>query len=402
MSDHGCPTIHLGEINSAHDAAAGYAKVRDASSGTVARGDDLGGYWAITGYDQVKQAATNTDQLISGKGCTIPRLGSAFTPIPVEVDPPMHRHYRRLLVPELRPEAAEKWAGRIAEVTDKVIDRFIESGEGDLREIANTVPPAIIASILGSPDDAKAMVSLTHDLNEAAMSGDLERKKAANMAVFGLTDRIVTEAENAGPDRDDLAVQIARGVVNGEPITHQKAVWTTVTLVVAGHETTVNGISSILWLVAAHPEIKQQLLDDPSLLDAAVEEALRLESPVQLMGRTATQDMDLFGVQIKEGDAVGLTWGAANTDPAKFENPSEFRLDRGNNPHVAFGHGIHRCVGEHLARVEMKVTLQRVLERMPDYELNGDVVIGANIDQNRGALTVPVKFTAGAKLYANA
>ncbi len=354
----------------------------------------------------MKQAATNTDQLISGKGCTIPRWAAPSPPIPVEVDPPMHRHYRRLLVPELRPEAAEKWAGRIAEVTDKVIDRFIESGEGDLREIANTVPPAIIASILGSPDDAKAMVSLTHDLNEAAMSGDLERKKAANMAVFGLTDRIVTEAENAGPrsrrpGRPDRPRCGQRGGTDHPPeggVDHRHP---------GRRRPRDHRERDQLDPVAGRRPPPRSSSSCSTIRPCWTRPWRRRcgwSPPVQLMGRTATQDMDLFGgVQIKEGDAVGLTWGRGQHRPGQVrEPPASSGWTAATTRTSPSATASTAASGEHLARVEMKVTLQRVLERMPDYELNGDVVIGANIDQNRGALTVPVKFTAGAKLYANA
>ncbi|MCG2621291.1 cytochrome P450 [Arthrobacter sp. I2-34] len=391
------PVLDIVKVNSDHGHAQAYAELRE--HGPVVRGEAFGGYWAVVSYDAIRRAANDVGNLCSGQGSTIPALGTAFRPIPVEVDPPDHRKYRQLLVPVLRPEKVAEWEDLIRRETDIAIDRFIEAGSADLMEIARYVPPAVIAFILGVSDEGPTMVKLTADLNNAATAGDPEAKKAANMALFQFVDQIVTDAE--GTDRDDMLGMIANAQIDGAPIGHMKAVAMAVTVVIAGQETTVNGISSALWLVAAHQEVKQRLIENPELIPNAVEESLRLETPVQMMGRTATTDIELEGVRITEGERVGLAWGAANVDPAKFEDPEKFNIDRPNNPHVAFGHGIHRCAGEHLARAEMRIALEQVLARMPDYRLAGEVELGTSGAMNRGAHSVPVTFTPGARAYQN-
>ncbi|MER7363968.1 cytochrome P450 [Nonomuraea wenchangensis] len=397
MSEKKCPVLDIAKVNNAHGHVEAYATVRE--GGPVARSEDLGGYWALLGYTEVREGANDTERLCSGLGSTIPALGMTFRPIPVEVDPPHHRNYRKILVPELRPDRVADWTDLIRRKADEAIDTFIENGKGDLCAIARYMPPAVIAAILGVPEDGPLMVKLTDDINRAATENDAEGKKNANIALFRYVDQIVTAAEQS-EDRADLLTFIAKAEIEGAPIGHDIAVAMTVTLVIAGQETTVNGIGGSLWRLGAHQDVKKRLIEDPSLIPAAVEESLRLESPVQMMGRTATSDFELQGVPISKGDRVGLAFGAANVDPAKFESPEKFDLDRTGNPHVAFGHGIHRCIGEHLARLEMRVAIEQVLTRMPDFALDGEIEIGSNIPINRGPKAVPVTFTPGSRVYA--
>jgi cytochrome P450 len=387
-----CP-FDLARVNSEHGAAQAYARWRE--DGGVVLAEAFGGYHAVLGYEAVRACATDTTRLVSREGATIPVLRKGAPSIPVEMDPPEHKKYRRLLQGPLRPERVQAWAGRIATITDQVIDEFIELGQADLRRIAAVVPPAIIAAILGLPDEGPAMVEMTDMLHRAVVSPDPEAARAAAGVFTQYIERLVAQVALA-EDRAGLLAAIVHGEVDGQPVPHDVAVGTGVTLVIAGQETTVNGIGNMLWLLGAHPEAKQRLLDDKALIPNAVEEALRLESPVQMMGRTAAEDLEIDGVRVRQGDKVGLVFGAANLDPARFPEPGRFDLDRPSAAaHLAFGHGIHRCVGEHLARAEMRVVLERVLARIPDYRLAEPVTLGASMAFNRGPVTVPVIFTPG-------
>jgi cytochrome P450 len=386
-------SFDLARVNAEHGAAGAYARWRE--HGSVAFAEAFGGYYAVLGYEAVRACAADTGRLVSRDGATIPVLRKDARSVPVEMDPPEHGKYRRLLHGPLRPERVQPWAGRIAAITDRVIDEFIEVGQADLRGIAEVVPPAVIAEILGVPGEALAMAEMTGMLNRAIGSPDPEAGKAAAGVFTRYIDGLVARAGLAG-DRAGLLAAIVHGEVDGQPLSRDMAAGIAVTLVVAGQETTVNGIGSMLWLLGAHPEAKQRLLDNPALVPRAVEEALRLESPVQMMGRTAAEDLQVGGVQVRKGDKVGLVFGAANLDPARYPAPGEFDLDRqAPAAHLAFGHGIHRCVGEHLARTEMRTVLERVLARIPDYRLAGPVTLGANVAFNRGPLAVPVVFTPG-------
>jgi cytochrome P450 len=387
-----CP-FDLARVNSEHGAARAYARWRE--DGGVVLAEAFGGYHAVLGYEAVRACAADTTRLVSREGATIPVLRKGAPSIPVEMDPPEHKKYRRLLQGPLRPERVQAWAGRIAAITDQVIDEFIELGQADLRRIAAVVPPAIIAAILGLPDEGPAMVKMTDMLHRAVVSPDPEAAGAAARVFTQYIERLVAQVELA-EDRAGLLAAIAHGEVDGQPVPRDVAVGTGVTLVIAGQETTVNGIGNMLWLLGAHPEAKQRLLDDKALIPNAVEEALRLESPVQMMGRTAAEDLEIDGVRVRKGDRVGLVFGAANLDPARFPEPGRFDLDRPSAAaHLAFGHGIHRCVGEHLARAEMRIVLERVLARIPDYRLAEPVTLGASMAFNRGPVAVPVIFTPG-------
>jgi cytochrome P450 len=385
-------SFDLGTINSRHGAADAYNHWR--GHGGVVFAAAFGGYHAVLNYEAVRACAADTARLVSRYGATIPMLRSEPS-IPAEVDPPDHKKYRKLLQGPLRPDGVQQWAGRIAAITDQVIDEFAPRGEGDLRRIAQVVPPTIIAEILGTPDEAPTMVKLTDMLNGAASSGDPEAKKKAGQVFNTYIDGLVARATH-DKSRTDLLAAIANGEIDGQPVPRETAAGIAVTLVVAGQETTVNGIGNLLWLLGAHQSAKQRILADPTLIPTAVEETLRLESPVQMMGRTAAEDLEIDGVPVKKGDRVGLVFGAANLDPARFPQAATFDLDRRAASHLAFGHGIHRCVGEHLARAEMRIVLERVLARIPDYRLAGPVTIGANAAFNRGPRAVPVVFTPSA------
>ena len=280
-------SFDLGKVNSQHGAAGAYNHWRE--HGGVVFAEAFGGYHAVLNYEAVRACAVDTARLISRNGATIPMLRSEPS-IPAEVDPPDHKKYRKLLQGPLRPDRVQAWAGLIAAVTDQVIDEFAPHGEGDLRRIAEVVPPTVIAEILGTPDEAPTMVELTDMLNRAAGSGDPEAKKAAGQVFNAYIDGLVSRARH-DKSREDLLANITNGEIDGQPVSPETAAGITVTLVVAGQETTVNAIGNLLWLLGAHQAVKQRILDDPALVPKAVEEALRLESPVQMMGRTAAGDL---------------------------------------------------------------------------------------------------------------
>jgi cytochrome P450 len=391
-----CPIIDVEQLNPEHDLVGTYGGIRQ--GGAVTRCEAHGGFWTLLSYPAVKGVAMDATRFCSGQGATIPHFGNPIPAVPLEVDPPEHRAYRKLLVPALRPERVEEWADEIRAATDACIDAFIERGTADLAaELAHHVPPLIIAQILGlPPEDHERFAGWTVAMIRASAAGDVQANQAAAAALVQYVDGKVTEAEgHSGPG---LMAIVANAVINGERIDHLAAMGFALTLILGGHDTTVNGIASALWLIGAHPATKQRLIDDPGLIPAAVEETLRLESPLQMLARTVTEDTTVEGVPMKAGDKVGLVWGSANLDETIFPNPERFDIDRPGNPHLAFGQGIHRCVGEYLARLEMRIAVEQILTRIPDYEIAGQVRIRADGVLSRGPLNVPVAFTPGARL----
>ncbi|WP_412520805.1 cytochrome P450 [Actinomadura madurae] len=399
-----CPIHDLEALTTSPTMAADYLALRSEAEGaTVLSGKKLAdtAYWAIIDYDLIRKAAVDTTAFPSGPGITIPPLRTPIPLIPAEKDPPDHIGYRKLLVPELRPERMASWADFIRRSVDHEIDQFIEAGEGDLGAVGRFVPPAAMSAILGVPDDARRLAEITDRLNETATVGDKEGRDKANLELLQYADALVTLAEQDGGERGDLVARVSNATIKGEPIGHRNAVGMVITLIIGGLETTVNGISSMLVLVARHPEVRARLLADASLIPLVVEESLRIESPVQMIARTIASDMDLGGCPVKAGDKVGFSLGAAHFDAEKFEEPDVFNIDRTSSvPHLAFGHGIHRCVGEHLARSEMIISLEQVLKRMPDYEITAEIKPRATIAFNRGVGRVPVKFTPGARVLS--
>lgn len=382
--------------------AADYIALRaEADGATVLPGKKLTDteYWAVMDYDLIRSSAVDTSTFPSGPGITIPPLHTPIPLIPAEVDPPDHIGYRKLLVPELRPERMASWTDSIRRSVDHEIDQFIEAGVGDLASVGRFVPPAAMSAILGVPDDARRLAEITDRLNETATKGDKEGRDKANLDLLQYADALVTQAEEDGAERGDMVARVAHAIIKGEPIGHRAAVGMIITLIVGGMETTVNGISSMLVLVARNPAVRDRLIADPALVPAVVEESLRIESPVQMVARTAAVDIDLGGCPVKAGDKVAFSLGSAHFDASKFENPEVFDIDRASAPpHLAFGHGVHRCIGEHLARSEMIICLEQVLERIPDYELTAEVTPWATIAFNRGVGRIPIKFTPGPRL----
>lgn len=393
------PVLNLPDVGVVDDLGALYGGLREAGAAAVVDAEPIGDceFRLVIGYQALREAAADPGRLSSeAEGVTIPTLRMP-TAIPVEIDPPNHRKYRRLLVPELRPDRVGGWLDGIRREADWVLDQFTEAGEGDLTAVARHVPPATIARVLGVPDDGPIMVDLTTRVSQTAVTGDTAGQAAALADLVAYLDRVVADAEGSG--RDDLLAVVANAEVDGEPIGRERAVAIMVTLIMAGQDTTINGIANTLARLGAMPEVKRALAADPALIPAAVEESLRIESPVQAMGRTAVADTELDGCPVHAGERIGLLWGAANHDPAEFERPGEFRLDRENSSaHVAFGSGVHRCVGEHLARAEMIIVTERVLARIPDYELAEPAEHWASNPMNRGVRRLPVRFTPGPRV----
>lgn len=318
-----CPAIDLATLNSDPDAWSRYRDMRRRS--VVSRGEQYGGYWALIGYSAIRDAALDTRRFCSAQGATIPAFGNPLPAVPVEADPPEHREYRRLMVAPLRPDRVKEHADAIRDATVECIDAFIEEGRADLAaDLAAHVPPIIIAKILGlRSDDAARFAAWTGEMNRSSSRGDVAANKAAAGALLAFVDEQVHLAR--GGDRGDLIATIANSNVAGEPLPHETAVGAVIALVVAGHETTVNGIASVLWLLGAHPDIKARLIDDPELIPNAVDEVLRLESPVQMMARTLTEDTEIDGIEMKAGDKVGLVWGGGQPRRVEVHRPGQVR-----------------------------------------------------------------------------
>jgi len=309
---------------------------------------------------------------------------------PITSDPPEHTWARRLLLPPFSATSVARWEPETRELCRSLIDGFIDRGRADAAaDYAQQIPPRVIASMLGIPKDMAATFTewVRNFLELGLTNVDLQNDAARE--IFGyLWERIEEHKEHP---QDDLMSYLLASEVDGAPVPDTHVLGTSFLLLLAGIDTTWSSIGSALWHLAQHPEDRARLVAQPELMPTAVEELLRAYAPVT-MARYVASDVEYNGCKMAEGDRVLMNFPAANRDPEKFKDPDKVILDRGENPHIAFGVGIHRCAGSNLARMEMRVAIQEWLARIPDFRLeNPDAVTWAG-GQVRGPRSMPVLF----------
>ena len=199
------------------------------------------------------------------------------------------------------------------------------------------------------------------------------------------------------PADADLFSRIVHGELDGEPLDEVQISMYGMLMMLGGMDTTSGLTGNALLQLCEHPELRQQLIDDPSLLTSATEEFLRHDTPTLGLGRTTTRDVEIGGCVIPEGEKVLLMWAAANRDPAIFENPDEIDFSRENRKHLSFGVGAHRCLGSNLAREMFKVMLEEMLRRLPDFDLAGEPVRYEDAAEVYGLSSLPIRFTPGTR-----
>jgi cytochrome P450 len=337
----------------------------------VAHTPTFGGFWILSRYDHVRDAAMDTAAFSSAGGVTIP-----LTPTPpslcLEQDDPEHRLYRRPMQRWFSPARMAALESAVRDVVTECIDAIADSNRADLASsIADPVPAMVIAAMLGlQRDEWPFFREKNGEYFRLQALGDAEGAAAAVQSLVDYLNRKLDERRTR--PQDDLLTDILTLEVEGRTVTAEEALSLAFLLLAAGHETTVGAIGGMLYHVARDHEVRDRLIAEPALVDRAVEEALRLEPPLPGLGRTTRDGAEVNDVVIPPGEHVMLLFAAANRDPAAFDDPEQFRLDRRSNSHMAFGYGIHRCVGAPLARLEMRVVLEEVLRRLPGVRLRED------------------------------
>ena len=348
------------------------------------------GFWVLTRYDDVSKAARDSEDFSSAAGIMIPATGASMPVVPAEVDPPRHTALRKVAQPYFTELALKEWRPSIVEIVDDAFAEVMLKGQADLvSDVAHPVPVLVICKILGiGTNNWRRIRQLAAAFLEATGNHDLAREKARDLEAY-LEEEI--QARKGTPPKDLLGT-LVNAVVDGEPMTDREILGMTQLLVVAGHETTVNGMATQTYRLITEPGLRDRLLADRSLIPAFIAESLRLHPPVWNMARTVAQVTEVGGASMCPGEKVMLAFGAANRDPEKFADPETFVLPRGNNNHLTFGTGRHRCIGEHLAKMELTIALEYVLDNMPDVELDGEPVWGGGTNQH-GLRSLPVRFT---------
>lgn len=406
-----CPVVHFDHNSPVHavDPVGSYRELR--GENPVAYTEEHGGYWVLSGYQAVFDAARDDDVFSSarsshgGEGLTVVIPKSPMHHhIPIEIDPPDFRKYRKLINAVTAPAAIVTMLDRIEHHTTWFIDRIITDGHCDFAEIIG-VPAITTVEWLGLPPEEWARYSFQHRMVLAAAKGSPDYVRATEVELPYLTNQIREHiAARRVEPRDDIISYLLAQQVDDRPTTDDE-VFSMVELLLAGGTVTTSSLVSqtLVWLYR-NQDVRRRLTEHPELLERAIEEFLRYFSPTQALARTVTTDTEFHGCPMRGGDRALLAWASANRDPAGgFENPDEIDIERWPNRHIAFGVGIHRCAGSHVARALAKEMIGQILRRMPDYVIDTDNLVAfSNQGANTGYSSVPATFTPGPRLLADA
>jgi cytochrome P450 len=307
-------------------------------------------------------------------------LGNIRPLIPLNVDPPDHSKYRKILDPLFAPKQMEAQEADITERVNRFIDAFADRGECDFSEdFAELLPSSVFLGLMGLPwDELDTFLHLRDGIlrpdnidPDAMFDGEkrLAVNRATGLEIYAYFDKICDDREQH--PTDDIMTHLVTVEVDGERLTREEILDICFLFLIAGLDTVSDSLTCFYAFLANHPDHRRQLVDNPALIPGAVEELLRWESPVPSgVPRIATRDTTLpNGLRVAAGTAVMVNYGAANVDPAEFPDAFDVRFDRQANRHIAFGAGVHRCLGSHLARRELRIALREWHRRIPDYSI---------------------------------
>jgi cytochrome P450 len=299
-------------------------------------------------------------------------LGNVRPLIPLQIDPPEHKRYRRILDPIFAPRRMALLEDSVGVLVNRLIDRFIARGACDLvAELSVPLPSEVFLTMLGLPlDDLPRFLAMKDAVVRAPGDDEAERiavRTRAGADIYAYFEDVIT-ARSAEP-RDDLVSRFLATEVDGVRLTRHEILDICYLFLLAGLDTVTASLDCFFAYLAEHPDQRRELVDDPSLVPHAVEELLRWETPVIAVLREARADGAIDGVDVRAGDQVVALLAAANLDGSGIDRPDEVDFHRTVNKHLGFGGGVHRCLGSHLARLELRVVLREFLRRIPDFRL---------------------------------
>jgi cytochrome P450 len=331
------------------------------------------GVWALSRFEDVQRAARDWRTYSSAAGVDLDDTTEVFGPGNfIDSDPRRHDELRSLVRHSFTPRGIGALESKVRRRVRELLAPVVESGGGDIaKALAWPLPVATVCDVVGFPADDAEQIQTWVAAAIRRVPGEGRSPSSARQAVGEMHDYFAEiAADRRRRPRDDLLSLIATKEVAGGPLSDEIAGLCTL-LTVAGTETTFSLIGNAFWLLAEHPERQRQLARDPSAIPAALEEILRFESPVQYLGRVTTRDVEVHGTIIPAGERVALIFGAANRDERRWEHADRFDIGRAPMRNLAFGEGIHHCLGGPLARLEGRVVLEEVTRNMPDFVLDG-------------------------------
>ncbi|MGV0739720.1 cytochrome P450 [Mycobacterium syngnathidarum] len=369
-----------------------------ARKGPVVYSSAHGGHWVVTHYREIQRVLTDTATFSSYPNNLVTNDIGKF--IPLELDPPEHTTYRQALQPLFSPQRMKRLSENIRAVVNELIDEFAADGQVEyVAAFAHELPARVFLALMDWPlSDAPLFTEATDTILFGKPGGSEEEtnqaRVLAGLQMFGYFQRIVEERrETPGDDVTSKLIHTEIEFPDGSRHLTDEELNRMFFLLLIGGLHTVQG--SLAWAIVHlvnNPDQRRAIIADPELIPKAVEEILRIEAAI-IPGRRATRDVELGGVNIAEGDQLILMLCSANRDSAEFDSPEEFTVERTPNRHLSFGAGPHRCVGSHLGRIELRIALEELHRRIPDYHLVEDDQPVFHSSQVRGCMRLPIAFT---------
>jgi hypothetical protein len=349
------------------------------------------GCYLPTTFEAVKQIAYDTEHFSSRRVVVRDVRPDTIPAPPITSDPPGHKPAKQLLLPSFTPDAIKKLESKVRSICNELIDGFIgEDGCDAAARYSKHIPVRAIAHMLGIPEsDSDRFITWIHEILELGIRDQDVMMKAIGEMIGYFSGHI--ESRKKCPTDDLISTLMKARDKDGQPLSDAHVQGTLRLLLIAGIDTTWSAIGSALWYLATTPVDRERLIAEPELMPSAIEEFLRAFAPVT-MAREVVKETEIGGCPIKPGNMVLLSFPAANRDPAMFPDADKVLIDRKQNPHAAFGLGIHRCIGSNLARMEMTVAIAEWLKRIPDFRLDPAGEITWSEGTVRGPRQLPMLF----------
>ncbi len=387
------PQVHYDPFayQSHEDPFPTYQRLRDEAPAYY--NDELN-FWALSRYEDVKPALIDHQTYCSGKGFTLEDIDGVAPPMVLGMDPPDHTRVRATISRALTPRRIAELEDTARKTATEMLKRIAPVGKGDIiTDLGARLPMSVIARMLRVPEEDQDRVrgwadDMVH--RDDSYKGIPEKGRQAAGVLYNYFDELVRKRSS---DRgDDLLSQLVEAGEKGE-MSHEELVGFCFLLIIAGNETTTKLIGNMTYQLSLHPRQRERLISNPSLIANAVEETLRYDTSTHMMARTLTRDVQLHGQTMKEGQKVALLLASANRDGRHWQDPDTYDVSRDASDHVAFGFGIHHCLGAALARLESRVVLEEILARIPDFKVDAGGLERMHSGNVRGYSRVPISFT---------
>jgi cytochrome P450 len=371
MSSYEATTPSAGFADTAADPQPAYRAMREAAAVLPFDGNMV----IVCRRGEIEEAFRRPDLFSSNMSAV--DLQNVRPMIPLQIDPPDHKKFRKILDPLFAPRRMAELEDPLTRLVNDLMDRFEGRDEIDFAaEFSIPFPSQVFLTRLGLPLDETPRFLAMKDgiIRPEHVTGSVRgsevavaHQRASANSIYAYFDDVLDQRQIEG--QDDILTTFLHTEVDGHSLTREDILDICFLFLIAGLDTVTASLDCFFAYLARHPEQRRRLAEDPSIIPAAVEELLRWESPVTTVARVAVEDTELGGCPIKAGQHVNVLIGSANTDDAEFGDGDEVRFDRDPNRHLAFGGGIHRCLGSHLARHELRVALREWHRRFPDYSI---------------------------------